>query len=63
MMRVSIQDASRAFLEGMAKSLSRTIDAGVTHNEDGLPLQDLLNEVIEQIPLAPEYTIEHRRRR
>lgn len=63
MPKVCVKDASRSFLEGMAKSLSRTIDRGETHNADGVPLRDILNEVIEQIPNAPEYDIDQRRRR
>jgi hypothetical protein len=60
-MRICIQDASREFLEGMAKSMARTIDAGQTHNSEGADLRDLLDQVIRQIPEAPEYFIEHRR--
>ncbi len=63
MPKVCIQTAPRAFLEGMAKSLARTIDAGTTHNAEGVPLSDILDEVIEQIPNAPEYAIEGRRGR
>lgn len=62
-MRVSIKDSPKAFLEGVALSLARTIDAGRTHNEDGVPLRDILNEVIEQIPQAPLYAISGRRGR
>ena len=61
--RVSIPDCSRAFLEGMAKSLARTIDAGATHNAEGGDLLALLDEVVAAIPQAPEYTITHGRRR
>lgn len=62
-MRVDIQDCSKAFLEGMAKSISRTIDAGTTHNEEGYPLHKLLDEVFAQIETAPGYEIEHGRHR
>ncbi len=57
-----LRDCSRDFLQGMAKSLARTIDAGRTHNDEGLALRTLLDEVVAQIPDAPEYPIEHRRR-
>jgi len=60
-MRISIKDASRPFLEGMAKSLARTIDGGCTHNDEGLDLRVLLDDVIAQIPEAPDYFIDDRR--
>lgn len=63
MPKICIQDASKAFLEGMAKSLARTIDAGRTHNEDGYPLAQLLDDIIAQIPTAPEYHVTHGRGR
>jgi hypothetical protein len=62
-MRVCIQDASRGFLEGMAKSLARTIDGGQTQNADGADLRDLLDQVIRQIPQVTEYPIQHRKGR
>lgn len=62
-MRVCIKDSSRGFLEGMAKSLARTIDSGQIQNADGADLRDLLDQVIRQIPQAPEYSINHRGRR
>jgi len=60
--KVDIMDCSRAFLEGMAKSLARTIDAGRIHNEDGLDLHELLERVLKQIEVAPDYHLEHQRR-
>ena len=62
MPRVCIKDCSRQFLEGMAKSLARTIDSGTTHNGEGGDLRTLLEEVIAQIPDAPPYALEQRRR-
>lgn len=62
MRRISIKDAPKDFLEGMAKSLARTIDAGTTHNAEGYPLAVLLDEVIAQIPHATEYGISYRER-
>lgn len=58
-----IRDCSREFLEGMAKALARTIDAGQTRNAEGDDLRELLDAVVARIPDAPEYHIEHRRRR
>lgn len=60
--KVSIKDAPVSFLRGMALSLARTIDSGVTHNADGEDLQILLTEVIEQIPYAPGVALDERRR-
>lgn len=57
-----VEDCSRIFLEGVAKSLARTIDTGETHNSEGLDLRVLLDDVIAQIPHAPEYEIDHRER-
>ena len=57
--RVDIRDCSKQFLEGMAKSLARTIDNGITHNADGDDLRELLERVFEQIKVAPGYFLEH----
>lgn len=62
MRRLCIKDASKASLEGIAKSLARTIDAGRTHNDEGLDLRILLDDVIAQIPDAPDYWIDDGRR-
>lgn len=61
--RVSIEDAPRAFLIGMAKSLARTIDTGEKQNADGRDLRELLETVMKQIPDAPEVDLESGRRR
>jgi hypothetical protein len=61
MAKVCIKDSSRSFLFGMAKSLARTIDKGETHNADGIPLRDILEDIFSKIPDAPDYFIEHRR--
>lgn len=55
-MKVSIKDASRQFLEIMAVSLARDIDNGA---EDK---REILEQVFDQIPRAPEYFIDDRRR-
>lgn len=59
--RLDIRDASKGFLEGMAKSLARTIDAGQTTNADGKNLRELLEEVMAAIPDAPLYSVGNRR--
>lgn len=63
MTRVDLKDCSRPFLEGMAKAIARTIDAGTTHNEEGYPLDKLLNEIFAQIPEATDYPVDQRSRR
>ena len=62
MPRIDIMDCSRDFLEGMAKSLARTIDSGETTNSEGGDLRALLDDVIARIPDAPPYHIDHRHR-
>jgi hypothetical protein len=54
MLRLDFQACDRATLEGVAKSLARTIDRGNTHNEDGVDLRDLLEQVFKLIEAAPD---------
>lgn len=63
MPKVYIKLASRESLELMAEHLAREIEAGQTHNAAGESLPDLLEQVFAQIPEAPRYEVEDRRRR
>lgn len=55
--RIHLPDCSLGFLAAMALSLARDIDCGETDK------RDLLEQVMAQVPTAPEYCVDHRKRR
>ena len=59
----TIEGASRSFLEGFVKSISRMIDAGKIQDEHGNELRPMLEQAFRLIPSAPDNFSTNKNRR